>query len=241
MNSKVPVHLLVEGAQSLGLRLAKNVASHLTLYIEELLRWSPKIDLISQTDPAEIIRKHILDSLAVSPHIPEGATILDLGSGAGLPGIPLAIYLTKSQVTLLEARRKRVSFLKTIARDLRLENLTIYEGRAETLAYEQQLRGAFAVVVTRATWDTEQFLHFAAPFVQKTGLAFIMKGPRISNTHNQKKEDNHPAFHLREQREYALPFGKEQRKLLIFTKTAEKMFHVEHDGETTDTKRHVSR
>lgn len=221
MNSKVPVHLLVEGAQSLGLHLAKDVASNLALYIEELRRWSPKIDLISQTDPAEIIRKHILDSLAVSPYIPEGATILDLGSGAGLPGIPLAIFLTKSPVTLLEARRKRVSFLKTVARDLRLENLTIYEGRAETLAHEQQLRSAFAVVVTRATWDTEQFLHFSTPFVQKEGIAIIMKGSGISNAGNQEKEDSHLAFHLREQREYALPFGKEQRKLLIFMKTEE--------------------
>jgi 16S rRNA (guanine527-N7)-methyltransferase len=219
MHSKMPSHLLTEGAKNLGLQMSDEITSHLITYIEELLRWSPKIDLISQTDPTEVIRKHILDALAVVPHIPEGAAVLDLGSGAGLPGIPLAILLTKSPITLLEARRKRVSFLKTVARDLQLGNLSICEGRAEILAQEHSLHQAFDVAVTRATWDTKQFLHFAIPFLQRSGLAIIMKGPGNPKEHLREELEKCPGFRLKEQRDYSLPFGEEKRKLLIFVKS----------------------
>lgn len=222
MNDTVPLPLLMEGAKVLGIQLSPEASSRLSMYIEELLRWSPKIDLISQTDPAEVIRKHILDALAVVPHIPEGAAVLDLGSGAGLPGIPLAVLLTQSHMTLLEVRRKRVSFLKTIARNLRLKNLTICEGRAEILAQKHPLRQAFDVVVTRATWDTEQFLRLATPFLRKSGVTIIMKGPENPKDHHRDAREEFPGFRLQEQRAYSLPFGREKRNLLIFAQlTAE--------------------
>lgn len=220
MNERISTHLLTEGTKVLGIQLSDETNSRLITYIEELLRWSPKIDLISQTDPAEIIRKHLLDSLAVAPCIPEGAAVLDLGSGAGLPGVPLAILLTQASISLLEARRRRVSFLKTIARNLKLENLSIYEGRAEILAQEPSFHEVFDVVITRATWDTKQFLHFATPFVRRRGVAMIMKGPRNPKDHNDEGSEESSGFLLKEQREYSLPFGQEKRRLLMFAKSA---------------------
>ena len=97
-----PEHLqiLTDGATQLGVSLSDAAVTQLMLYLEELLRWSPKIDLVSQTDPKEVIRKHFLDSLAVVPLLTEQFTLLDLGSGAGFPGLPIAIALPQSQCLL---------------------------------------------------------------------------------------------------------------------------------------------
>src|SRR5262245_42605624 len=147
------IGLLDHGARNLGVELTEKVLAQFSTYLEELILWSQKIDLVSQTDPLAIIRKHFLDAIAVIAYLPQALSILDLGSGAGFPGSPLALSLPQISVTLIEARRKRVSFLKHIARKLKLQNLVIYEGRAEKLAQESALRDSFDVVITRATWE----------------------------------------------------------------------------------------
>src|ERR1051325_10413786 len=110
------LQVLTEGATRLGVPLSDAAVTQLMLYLDELLRWSPKIDLVSQTDPKEIVRKHFLDSLAVIPFFAEQTTLLDLGSGAGFPGLPIAMALPHSSVSLVEVRRKRVNFLKEVIR-----------------------------------------------------------------------------------------------------------------------------
>jgi 16S rRNA (guanine527-N7)-methyltransferase len=220
MKDKSLQDLLQESATALGIQITEEASSLLFSYMEELRLWSPKIDLIAQTDPIEILRKHILDSLAVVPLIPPRAQILDLGSGAGLPGIPMAIVLIQSPVALLEARRKRVSFLKAVARSLKLKNLIVYEGRAEILAQDQHLHKSFDVAITRATWNTEQFLQFAAPFLRSGGRAISMKGPKEENViESGENSKERLGFCLKEYREYILPFGQEKRRLLTFVKS----------------------
>jgi len=212
------LQILIEGAAQLGVPLSEAAVTQLMLYLEELLRWSPKIDLVSQTDPKEVIRKHFLDSLAVVPFLSEKMMLLDLGSGAGFPGLPIAIALPQSSVTLVEVRRKRVSFLKEVVRKIKAANVTICEGRAEVLAANPSLYGKFAVVITRATWEVGIYLRHAVPFLEKTGIAIAMQGPRLGpqNFHTETLE-NVPSFRLSTSHEYSLPFGSENRCLLIFT------------------------
>jgi len=211
--------LLTKGARYLGLELADKHLACFSLYLEEIARWSRVIDLISQTDAETIIHKHILDSLAVSPLIPADTRLLDLGSGAGFPGLVLAIMQSAREVVLLEARRKRVNFLKETVRRLKIKNVKVYEGRAETLAKEASLRSSFAVVISRATWSLKEFLPLANHFIADRGIALSMKGPQ------GEKELNDLAalpktFGLRLQRvfEYTLPLGEEGRKAIIFAK-----------------------
>jgi 16S rRNA (guanine527-N7)-methyltransferase len=213
------LHLLVEGAKQLGVQVSPAALAQLTLYLEELLRWSPKIDLVSQTDPAAIIRKHFLDSIAIAPLLPENATLLDLGSGAGFPGIPIAIALPHTAVSLVEARRKRVSFLKEVVRKAKTPNLMVYEGRAEVLAQQQDLLHHFSVVLTRATWHIDTFLHLAHPFLQPTGTALMMKGPQLmKELHEWESSSQKHGFLLQHRYRYVLPGSGEHREVVTFLK-----------------------
>ena len=169
--------LLHDGARQLGLALQGDEIRWLSIYLEALVFWSSRIDLVSQHDPTEIVRKHFLDSLAVARLLPSAAAMLDLGSGAGFPGIPLAFMHPHVAVVLLEVRRKRVNFLREVNRKTGVQNLTIHEGRAEELAKRPELQAAFDVVITRATWSVPTFLRQAAPFLRDQGSAMAMQGP----------------------------------------------------------------
>jgi len=184
------------------------------VYVEELQRWSKVADLVSQANAETVICKHILDSLAVSPLVPLNSRLLDLGSGAGFPGLALAIIEPRRKVALIEARRKRVSFLKEIVRKTETANVTVHEGRAELLAAEESLRASFDVVITRATWSLEELLRLAHVFVASGGIAVAMKGSQV-----EKELHNilYPiGFRLQSSHDYTLPFGKEKRRVLIF-------------------------
>ena len=214
-NAQPHLQLLQEGAKQLGVALSPETLVQFSIYLEELILWSAKIALVSQTDRLTIIRKHFLDSLAVIPHILEAKTILDLGSGAGFPGVPVAIFLPQASVTLLETRRKRVNFLKEVARKIESRNLTVHEGRAEILAEKKPLQRAFDVVMTRATWDIETFLCYTLPFLAERGRGITMRGPHI-DARELKTARQTPSFSLENHYMYTLPFGTEQRQLLIF-------------------------
>jgi 16S rRNA (guanine527-N7)-methyltransferase len=220
MLSQAQSQLLVAGARTLGAELSSEEIARFSLYLEELARWSKVADLVSQTDPEAIIRKHVLDSLAILPLLPPAAVrLLDLGSGAGFPGLVLAILRPSLRVFLLEARRKRVSFLKEVVRRARLTHVEVREGRAEVLCTEKALRESFAVVITRATWSLRDFLRLARPFLGVDGLAIAMKGPKAGQEISslgpflQKGE-----FCLKEQYLYSLPFGEEKRQALVFAR-----------------------
>lgn len=220
--TKAHLSLLKEGAENLGVHLTEKVLTQFSLYLEELLLWSPTIDLVAQTDPVLIIRKHFLDSVAAAAYFTRAVTILDLGSGAGLPGIPLALAFPQISFTLIEARRKRVSFLRHVARKIGMQNLTIREGRAETLAQDIALQVSFDIVITRATWSIASLLDLAYPFLRAEGKVFAMKGPRYEEEgHPQESPSEKYCFLNRH--DYTLPFGTEQRILLIFAK------HVSRD------------
>lgn len=211
--------LLTEGARRLGLELSDRHCACFSLYLEEIARWSRVTNLISQSDAETMIRKHLLDSLAVSPLIPADIRLLDLGSGAGFPGLVLAVMQSARDVVLIEARRKRVSFLKATVRRLKLSNVKVYEGRAEALTREDSLRASFAAVISRATWGLKKFLTLAQPFIADRGIALAMKGPRGAQEVNELGDFPRTLGFCRQNiREYLLPFGAEHRQAIIFAK-----------------------
>ncbi len=218
MLSSSQVRLLTEGARALGVELAEEPLERFAIYLEEIARWSKVTDLVSQASPEAIIRKHLLDSLAVSPLIHSDSRLLDLGSGAGFPGLVLAIAQPARSVALLEARRKRVNFLKEVIRRIRVTTVRVCEGRAEALALEQALRESFEVVITRATWSLTEFLPLALPFVTTGGVAIVMKGPQFEKELRDLPALPSTGFSLKESYSYSLPFGREKRQALIFAK-----------------------
>lgn len=146
-------------------------------YYELLVKWNRQINLTSVDDEAGFRSAHAEDAHALLPHLGDAHTVLDLGTGAGIPGILLKVWRPALEVTLVDATRKKISFCDEAIRQLRLSGIRAVWGRAEDAKVREDL-GRFDLVVSRATWDLREFLSIALPYVGEGGRVIAMKGPR---------------------------------------------------------------
>jgi 16S rRNA (guanine527-N7)-methyltransferase len=169
-----PRAALERGIDELALVLPTGAVEQLLAYAELLTKWNRTYNLTAIRDPLEMVSLHLLDSLAVLPHLPmsEGAAIADIGSGAGLPGIPLAIARTEWRMTLNDSSQKKVAFMRQAAIELGMRNVSTYEGRVETW----RPAARFAVVISRAFADLGQFIEKCRHLVAPGGVLAAMKG-----------------------------------------------------------------
>jgi 16S rRNA (guanine527-N7)-methyltransferase len=174
---KTFLHTLSEGAAAIGILLGKTELDLFAAYHRELLLWNRRINLVSEKSLRESVIRHFLDSLTVAPCIdrPEGL-LIDIGSGAGFPGIPLRIALPGMQVMLVESSRKKTSFLAHIVRTLPLEGVTVVRERIEALIGEKALAGSFDTVLSRAAFKLPQLIRMASFFLKPGGILIAMKG-----------------------------------------------------------------
>jgi 16S rRNA (guanine527-N7)-methyltransferase len=164
-------HELASGLEALGLRASGDLERRLLDYVALIAKWNKVYNLTAVRDPAEMIGLHVLDSLAVLPHI-AGRTVLDVGSGAGLPGIPLAIARADLDVTLLDSNQKKTTFQQQAAIELRLANVHPVNARVESWEPER----FFDVVISRAFAETADFVSNAGRLVAPGGVLAAMKG-----------------------------------------------------------------
>lgn len=162
---------LEKGLSVLGLRLEKAQIMTLYAYLQMIKKWSRCYNLTAIRDPAEMISKHLLDSLSIWPY-PQGQRILDMGSGAGLPGIPLAVIYPNCQFVLLDSSAKKTRFLVQASIELGLSNLAVVSERAQ--AYRPPL--LFDTVITRAFAKLADFATLAGPLCKPGGSLLAMKG-----------------------------------------------------------------
>jgi len=165
---------LEQGVQALGLALHDGALEKLERYADRLLAWNRKVNLTAITDPAEMAEKHLVDSLALVPDAAGAATLLDVGSGAGLPGIPLAIALPSLDVTCCDSVAKKVAFVKAVAAELGLRVRGV-AARAEGEPEREGLPRA-DVVVSRAFADPERWLPLAARYLAPGGRVLVTLG-----------------------------------------------------------------
>jgi 16S rRNA (guanine527-N7)-methyltransferase len=165
---------LEQGAQALGIALPAPAREKLERYADRLLAWNRKVNLTAITDPAELAEKHLLDSLALLPEVTGAATLLDVGSGAGLPGIPLAIALPSLEVTCCDTVAKKVAFVKAIAAELDLRVRGV-AARAEGNPEREGLPRA-QVVVSRAFAEPERWLPLGARYLAPGGRLLATLG-----------------------------------------------------------------
>jgi 16S rRNA (guanine527-N7)-methyltransferase len=162
---------LAQGVAELRLELTADSHERLMKYVALLEKWNSVYNLTAVRGAQQIVSHHLLDSLAVAPHV--GAqTLLDVGSGAGLPGIPLALALPRMRVTLLDANQKKAAFLRQAVIELALENVNVVCGRAETWQPAER----FELVISRAFSDLRKFLALAGRLGAKDGIMAAMKG-----------------------------------------------------------------
>lgn len=158
------------------LELQDQHAEQFIRYRQELLDWNTRINLTAITDPEEVLLKHFLDSLSLLLAYDQPQTrLLDIGSGAGFPGLPLKIVRPEWQVTLLEATNKKVLFLQHMVESLRLEGVEVIHGRAEEQGHKREYRAAFDVVTARAVSAIPTLLEYCAPYCRVGGRIILPK------------------------------------------------------------------
>ncbi|QWD66267.1 16S rRNA (guanine(527)-N(7))-methyltransferase RsmG [Polynucleobacter sp. MWH-Aus1W21] len=176
--------LLALGIEDLGLELSSTNIADLELFLQEMGRWNQVHNLTAIEGEKDSIRLHLIDSIAVLPVLREflkgrSPKIADLGSGGGLPAIPIAIVQTEWQLSLIEAIRKKTAFLQHVRGKLKLKNIEVLCERVEDAAMQQPAQ--FDAVISRAFTNLARFLDLSLPFLKPDGLVFAMKAKRADD------------------------------------------------------------
>ena len=161
------------------INIEKEETEHFYDYMKLLLEWNEKINLTAITDPKEVIIKHFIDSLTISKHIPHGATLVDMGTGAGFPGIPLKIYRNDVKITLVDSLNKRIKFLDEVIEQLKLKDIETIHARAEEFGRNKSYRERFDIATSRAVANLATLSEYLIPLVKLEGKCICMKGPDI--------------------------------------------------------------
>lgn len=173
--------LMKIAANDVGLELTETQYEQFIKYMRLVQEWNEKINLTAITEDEEFIKKHFIDCMKAfkSDAIKNAKTIIDVGTGAGFPGVPIAILHPNAQITLLDSLNKRINFLNLVVRELGLKNVTTIHSRAEDGARNPQLREKFDIATSRAVANMAVLSEFCMPYVKKGGYFVALKGPSI--------------------------------------------------------------
>lgn len=212
--------LLQRGARILDIELDGRQLAQFDLYQRELLQWNAKTNLISKKTAGEIATRHFLDSLTAARYIrPENARMIDIGTGAGFPGLPLKIALPSIQLCLLETNRKKMSFLKHIKRLLNLNGILTLQDRTENIVRTDEWREKFDVVISRASLKLHDLMPLGRYFLAPGGLLITLKGPDVSlEVEAAFSEENKNDIFQLYQKDINLALLAPPRKIIILQK-----------------------
>jgi 16S rRNA (guanine527-N7)-methyltransferase len=215
--------LIRDGAQLSGLHVNVEQVELFATHASELLLWNRKVNLTAITDPLEMAVKHFLDSIAAVPLIGPDKRILDIGSGAGFPGIPLKIMLPYNLVFLIDASRKKTAFLNHLIRLMNLQNIFAHHVRAENLSQDAGFQNGFDVIVCRALADLKTFVQMAYPLLSDKGFLLAYKGKlsemEIEEIQKLKEHGGSLTPHWAiSTQHYCLPFLNQSRVLVVIRK-----------------------
>ncbi len=214
MSAAATLVTLAEGLAHLQLVLPPETQQKLLDYLALVQKWNQVYNLTAVRDAGKMLTHHLLDSLAVVSHVANAKSILDVGSGAGLPGIPLALALPDAHVTLLDSNQKKAAFLHQAVIELKLQNAVAVCERVE----KYQLKQTVSVVVSRAFSDLPTFVEHAGRFVAPGGTLLAMKGVLPSEEIAQLSSNEH-GFKLSGVTPLHVP-GLAAERHLVFLKAA---------------------
>lgn len=182
--------LLIESCKQMSIDIDKNKCKQFMDYKDILLEWNQKMNLTTITDEREIILKHFVDSISLAKgiQISDGIHIIDVGTGAGFPGIPIKIVYPKSKVTLLDSLNKRILFLNEVINQLKLDGVECVHSRAEDGGQNKIYREKFDLCLSRAVANLAVLSEYCLPFVKVGGYFISLKGPDVlEELENSKK------------------------------------------------------
>jgi len=211
--------LLKEGAHGFGVKLSEKQLHLFALFLQGLWSWNRRMNLTGISEKREMIIKLLLDPLVALPYLPSSGTVLDIGSGAGIPGLPLKIARPEFEVHLLESKAKKVSFLKDMIRKLDLKGIEAYKGRAEKRADLPTLFHFYDIVTARALAPLKKTINICSPYLEPGSLLVTYKGSKVE----QEIEDSERLmeelnFRISAKISYSLPEIEGKRYLIILKK-----------------------
>lgn len=188
-------------------------------YMNLLIEWNQKINLTSITDPREIILKHFIDSLTINKYIKENTKMIDVGTGAGFPGIPLKILRDDIEIILLDSLNKRIKFLDIVIEELKLNKISTIHSRAEDIGRDEKYREKFDYSTSRAVANLSTLAEYLIPLVKIKGEVIAMKGAEIKEElETSKKSINVLGGKLNSVEEFCLPESNMKRNVIIIQK-----------------------
>lgn len=182
--------LLLDGADSLGVKLSELQVEQFILYKKLLLEWNEKMNLTAITDEVEVITKHFLDCLTIFKAIDltQVNTLIDVGTGAGFPGLVIKIAFPHMQVTLVDSLKKRLTFLEEVIKELKLDKVVCVHQRAEDLGKQKKYRESFDICASRAVAHLAVLCEYTLPFVKVDGYLIALKGQKLDEELEESKK-----------------------------------------------------
>ena len=179
---------ILENSKEINVIITEDEIKSLYQYMKLMLEWNKIINLTAITDEKEVILKHFIDSISINKYIKEANKIMDIGTGAGFPGIPLKILNKDIEFILVDSLNKRINFLGEVKKELLLDKIELLHDRAEELAKNRKYRESVDIVVSRAVARLRVLAEYMLPFVQENGLCICMKGPNIEEELEESKK-----------------------------------------------------
>lgn len=223
MNKLENREILINGLKELGIEASQEKAERLIAFKEIMLEWNEKINLTAITEEREVFIKHFLDSATclATGYIKEGMAVIDVGTGAGFPGVPLKILMESLNMTLLDSLNKRISYLNEVGRKLNFKNTRMLHSRAEDAGSNKAHRESYDIVLSRAVASMSVLCEYCLPFAKVGGYFLCQKGPDI----REEMEEAGNAIKalggkVREVREFELPYSDIKHNIIIIEKIA---------------------
>lgn len=206
--------MLREGASGFGVSLSPWDTGKFVRYLEILKAWNTHINLTALKDDDEIAVSHFLDSLSAARFVNGAERLLDIGSGAGFPGIPLKIAMPELEVTLIESAHKKTVFMNEVIRELGLTGIRAVWGRAEDGANGIP-RGSFPCVISRAVSGVKEVLALSEPYLSPGGSIILMRGRRGEEEWEEAGEEVHRRYRVNRKERFTLPYGEQTRVIFV--------------------------
>ncbi|MDI9475583.1 MAG: 16S rRNA (guanine(527)-N(7))-methyltransferase RsmG [Natronincolaceae bacterium] len=216
-----PIEILKRGTEEMGIEISHKQAEQFIKYKDILLEWNRKMNLTTITEEREIIIKHFLDSLSCiqTKYLKNTGKMIDIGTGAGFPGIPLKIILPDIKLTLLDSLKKRIGFLEEVCAELDLGGIEFIHGRAEDFGQNKNYREKYKYVVSRAVAALNVLTEYCLPFAQVGGHFICQKGPKlIEEIKDAQKAIKILGGKVVEQIKIELPFSDRDHYILVIEK-----------------------
>ena len=213
---------MIELSKKINIDITDEQLEKFYRYMELLLEWNEKINLTAITETDEVILKHFIDSMTVFKYLVESKNIIDVGTGAGFPGIPIAIMNQNKNITLLDSLNKRIIFLNEVCSELKINNIKTYHGRAEEFGHNKQHREKYDIAISRAVANMTTLVEYLIPFIKVGGRCICMKGNDIEEELEQAKfAIKELGGKIEKVESFNLPNSDMERNIIIITKIKE--------------------